>query len=232
MTFSSKISIADESFFLSLIESDVSFQAFEHLEEKLGLIVPIPEQEDQIKSAIKIRDPEDLLLWIRAIDDGLSSLLNLYWRSRDYGANSDELKGQIQEIAKKVDRLTHKLNAGISWDDILVLATGIWISEHTNKVVTAISDDRDILAAGHLICSYLGREINIRSTYELLIGLTEPDIISNYLRHCDIEMEVMATERIKKSQLEKNLNNLLERAKVSFHPSPKNRSINVTKLLG
>lgn len=223
--------MADQGFFQSFIECGGTIKEFEQVEAFTGEILSVTSQIDKIKKAIKEKTRGEYILWVSKIDYGPIELVNI-WREI-YGGPPDyyQIVSEIEDAEKEIKSTINMIDSGISQEDLEVIGTAIWLGELTNKIVTILSDDRDLLTSGHLICSYRGKKVHFVSTYELLMKMEWTDMAECYLDHFDIPSEQILSDNLNSTQLESNLNLLIKKARLGFHPSLRNRSVSILSLI-
>jgi len=197
----------------------VSF--LEKVEERLGTILtPDRIVNKVLKSIDRMRniDPQDKIIWKEKVRKDHQEYLKILGK---IPFDLPTILKIIEEDAKRMLEVLHKLDPGASLDDVALIANARYIRLNTDLEPLIITDDRDLLTCGHILSSCFGLTLSFLSNFEIL-RLVEPDenLIKQYCDYYTLKIVLGNIEDAwSKRTLERTVSNMMKKAKIACHPN-------------
>jgi len=157
--------IADKSLFNVAFALDEGLRIVDGLHDKVGCLITTSSILDQLEESElpRLEKPLDAI-WRSSLDQIRDRYFKMLSMKGDLALALEEIRLLAQAISDNISSLNSKLDG----TDIELLATAIWIRRHLTMEPIIISDDRDLLRAGHLFASFFGLVPSVLSSFELL----------------------------------------------------------------
>lgn len=193
----------------------------EKVEERLGTILtPDRIVNKVLKSIDSMRniDPQDKIIWKEKVRKDHQEYLKILGK---IPFDLPTILKIIEEDAKRMLEVLHKLDPGASLDDVALIANARYIRLNTDLEPLIITDDRDLLTCGHILSSCFGLTLSFLSNFEIL-RLVEPDenLIKQYCDYYTLKIVLGNIEDAwSKRTLERTVSNMMKKAKIACHPN-------------
>ena len=215
--------LADECLYETMIDTDMEVAALTKLDEN-GKLLASNRVADSLFSKLRRMKrvlPRQAGFWrIRVKNDNIAYLEVL----NDFSDDIHDTIASIEDEAKLVLDVLHKLNQGISFNDADLLANAQWIRLNTDFDPLVITEDRDLLTCGHLLSSFFGMTLGFLSCFEVLRLLELDGPLIDYCKHYELPEDLKNLHHSwSKLELEKGISNLLRKGKIACHPCPRRR---------
>jgi hypothetical protein len=214
--------LADESLYDTWIFLNFDIKELEKVESSIGPVIATDTTFDSMfrKLPQKHRglDSAQSLIWQTKFRQDNTKYRQILSKS---SSDLEETLCSIEEECKHLLSVAHKIDAGVSRDDALLVINAKWIRLNTSFEPIVVSDDRDLLTTCHLISSCYGLTIGLLSVFEILrlmeLSLALP-VYCEYRELKSLKLGVI-DQRITKQELEEEISKLLRKATISCHPT-------------
>ena len=216
-----RLIVADQVLYESFVRSGLDVSDLERIEKTEGQVMAIPTIAEKVQRSLEKNadlDPSIVAGWKQKVRID-SKKFSDYFQA--YSPNSDRTRAEIEQYVDNFARAIRMLDVGASQDDCEVLGYAIWIGSNSSSQVCIATDDRDLLGAGHLIVSYLGIRVNIRSIFEILKCADMSDALQKYCPYNEIGQDISyrAGDKVDAKVLHEYMGDLARKAKLAVHPS-------------
>lgn len=191
----------------------------EKAEERLGKLLVTDNLAKSVLESPKYKRllSEQLIVWkTKILDDNQAYHEILGEASADLVATTKEIEEETHFILK----IFKKIDAGMSFDDVDLIANAKWIRTNTRFEPLTVTDDRDLLTCGHALSLFFGLNLGFLSAYEVLRLSELDELIPQYCRYYELKSNVRAIEKTwSKVELQNEITEAMRKSKIACHPT-------------
>lgn len=211
--------VGDKSLYDIWQLADFDVALMEKVEERLGKLLATDNLAEKALGNLKYKrlSSKQLLIWkakISSDNDAYHKILSE--GSADSIATAKDIEeetGSILDILKKID-------AGVSFDDVDLLANARWIRMNTRFEPLIITDDRDLLTCGHALSSFFGLTLGVLSAFEILRLSELHELIPKYCHYYKLRSNAQVIDKKwSRNELEDELTEAMRKSKLACHPT-------------
>jgi hypothetical protein len=222
--------VADQALYKTFVGADINESALEAIERQSGPVIAVPKIYDPIRKWISsgvCGTPQIEAVWkLRVFNDGQR------YRTAISAYQAGNADVELSQYEERYSRAIHLLNGAAAPDDCAIVAFAAWVSERLGVGAVVVTDDSDLLSAGHLLASYLGASFGVKSVFDVLKECNMDSAMTKYCRYTSVADDFWYRPggEVTSETFQAYLTQLARKAKLAMHPNVR-RDVQISSLL-